>query len=63
MTSLKIQIKGKRVWVGVYTGKRMPQIPFCDVICGSEVKRVWVAFPLLSGLCTEDIVYMNITFT
>ena len=20
----------------VFTGKRMPQIPFCDVICGSE---------------------------
>ena len=28
--------KGKRVWVGVFTGKRVPQISFCDVICGSE---------------------------
>ena len=35
------------ICVGIYMGKRMPQIPFCDVICGSEVKRVWVAFPPL----------------
>ena len=28
--------KGKRVWVGVFTGKCMPQISFCDVIYGSE---------------------------
>ena len=34
------------VWEKVrHLGKRMSQIPFCDAICGSEVKRVRVAFP------------------
>ena len=48
---------GKQAWIGVigvYMGTCMPQIPFCDVICGSEVKRVWVAFlPSLSLSSTQ----------
>ena len=36
----------------------MPQIPFCDVICGSEVKRGWVAFPPPSKI-SDKLMWMG----
>jgi len=52
-----LQIYLKWVRVGWHRGKSMPQIPFCDVICDSEVK-VQVAFPppfLDYIICDQDV--------
>ena len=43
----------------------MLQTPFSDVICGSEVKRVWVAIPppLFSQLATKQCRVPSIQLT